>query len=572
MATTQTKYGLGQVIETFNNNQKQSIPTVFTPVRVTDIVLDDKHPEFESLGSWNGIGTIKYQLVYESTVNNDPKQNLSAKSLFPNLKYYPLKNEIVWIISLPSSDTQDNNNISNYYVYPINIWNNQHHNALPDISNPDNVSSNTNLDYTDTGNGIYRRINDDSSDIDLGKTFKEKLRIHPLLPYEGDMIIEGRWGNSIRLGSTVRSNISNLWSKNGDEGNPIIILRNGQSSDLPKEGWIPQLEDINKDKSSIYITNNQTIPIQVASTNQKSFNQQITPTNITQPVINNTTSTQPPTQPTPTPTPQPAAPITTTPAASSNPNTFNEDSEEFSPFGDTGPGSSFGGEDPNKLNSVVEEVKPEEKTAATEDSNKGFDKDKYELFYSVKHEAQPANSNWCAVTATSIVLNYYDANTNQKVICQWYTGADNRKNKTTPTLTRNIEWKSAFADKYDVTSLKSKYPGGLTYIRENLGKYSAKLSTESDADWIKRGENELHATIVSRFKSLQRPLILQVRSMGDKNDSEAMHFVVVNGLDTNGNLIINDPGKNKGSNIILLKSRLRPWGTTLDHAEIPVTE
>jgi hypothetical protein len=39
------------------------------------------------------------------------------------------------------------------------------------------------------------------------------INIHPLLPYEGDMLYEGRFGNSIRFGSTVKnSSIPNPWS------------------------------------------------------------------------------------------------------------------------------------------------------------------------------------------------------------------------------------------------------------------------------------------------------------------------------------------------------------------------
>ena len=33
------------------------------PVRVTDIVLDDKHPKFSEVGEWNGLGTIFFTSV-----------------------------------------------------------------------------------------------------------------------------------------------------------------------------------------------------------------------------------------------------------------------------------------------------------------------------------------------------------------------------------------------------------------------------------------------------------------------------------------------------------------------------
>ena len=100
-----------------------------------------------------------------------------------------------------------------------------------------------------------------------GSTFIERSNIHPLLPYAGDIIIEGRWGNSIRFGSTVQSNnliYNNDWSKEGENGNPITIIRNGQPEDVSSEGYLPIVENINTDLSSIYLTSNQAIPLETS--------------------------------------------------------------------------------------------------------------------------------------------------------------------------------------------------------------------------------------------------------------------------------------------------------------------
>ena len=46
------------------------------------------------------------------------------------------------------------------------------------------------------------------------------MNIHPILPFAGDKIVEGRFGNSIRLGSTATTDgeIKNNWSEGSDEG------------------------------------------------------------------------------------------------------------------------------------------------------------------------------------------------------------------------------------------------------------------------------------------------------------------------------------------------------------------
>lgn len=106
------------------------------------------------------------------------------------------------------------------------------------------------------------------------KTFVPKDKIRGLLPYEGDRIYEGRNGASIRFGTTVTNpTTKNPWSEGGNDGDPITIIRNGQYVDFDDSETIaPILEDINRDASSIYMTNNQQIPIDVASKNLTTFN------------------------------------------------------------------------------------------------------------------------------------------------------------------------------------------------------------------------------------------------------------------------------------------------------------
>ena len=85
---------------------------------------------------------------------------------------------------------------------------------------------------------------------------------------EGDYIIDGRFGNSLRLGNTVPNGltpIENNWSVTGSVGDPITIISNGHHKETPSYKSIT--EDINLDKSSAYFTSTQKIPIEVASTN-----------------------------------------------------------------------------------------------------------------------------------------------------------------------------------------------------------------------------------------------------------------------------------------------------------------
>lgn len=94
-----------------------------------------------------------------------------------------------------------------------------------------------------------------------GYTFpKNPKSLDRLQPFEGDDLIQGRFGQSIRLGSTVEGDMSvysekPTW-KGGSNSDPILILNVRKQSGSGKNYTV---EDIDKDKSSIYLTSTQKI-------------------------------------------------------------------------------------------------------------------------------------------------------------------------------------------------------------------------------------------------------------------------------------------------------------------------
>ena len=104
------------------------------------------------------------------------------------------------------------------------------------------------------------------------------------MPFAGDQILEGRFGNSIRLGNTSKINaeVTNNWSITGSSGNPITIIRNGQNPEVEPPSWKPITEDINKDLSSVYLTSNQQIPINTGFKDQSYSNPPVIPTEYNQ--------------------------------------------------------------------------------------------------------------------------------------------------------------------------------------------------------------------------------------------------------------------------------------------------
>ena len=261
-----------------------SLPNILSKVnkikvgRVNEIILNQFHPKFEEVGGYNGLGTIFFE-----ENNYSLNSNNKAKPFFPQISSYPLINELVLIFKLPNSDMGIlQSEESFYYVNIVNLWNSPHHNAYPNPTKDKPLKSEQKRDYQKTQSGAVRRVTDESTEILLNdptnptqQTFVEKSNISPLLPFPGDNIYQGRWGNSIRLGSTAKPindlPSENPWSSFGENGSPITLIRNGQNTENVTEGWIPINENINQDFSSIYLTSTQKIPIGVASQNYFSY-------------------------------------------------------------------------------------------------------------------------------------------------------------------------------------------------------------------------------------------------------------------------------------------------------------
>lgn len=219
----------------------------------------------EGTGNDGAISVEVLQEVGSTTSNIIP----NVLPLFPNYKNYPLVNEVVMVVALANNDFQNNfNRLTYYYINPINLWNSQETNPLP-LPTQNVKSSSQNKGYLETQTGNPNKPDSqNNTTFRPGTYFQERGIVNPLYSFEGDTILEGRFGNSLRLGNTVPNNIANLnnnWSTTGSLGDPITIISNGLHSESPSFNSIT--EDINIDKSSIWLTSTQQIPIEVSSQN-----------------------------------------------------------------------------------------------------------------------------------------------------------------------------------------------------------------------------------------------------------------------------------------------------------------
>lgn len=186
--------------------------TIEFSAEVVDIILDDKHPDFEKLGGWSIIGMIKYRPLED----NSPK-NLSTFSyalpLNPSSRSYPFEGELITIVTgLPTSNTYGKESFSvNYYKNPVNIKNTSDNNSY------------------------------DSNNKFVGSTTHSNV-----LPKRGDVLYEGRFQNSLKFSSD-------------ENGNPITIIRNGRQETSTNKF---STEDVNNDSSLIVFSSKQKVNIE----------------------------------------------------------------------------------------------------------------------------------------------------------------------------------------------------------------------------------------------------------------------------------------------------------------------
>ena len=181
-----------------------------------------------------------------STYFND--KLIYAKPSNINMKQIPLVGEFVLIYkTFNQQATTDRWREGWYYVASIDIQSSINHNMLPGLSD-----------------GARQETIDETKP---GKTFNQKA-VSPLQPYEGDFLLEGRWGNSIRFGNTISTSYPDgyyykapTWFTPGGQNtndilqsDPIITISNGRNN---KQGREFVVEDLENDASSLYLTSTQ---------------------------------------------------------------------------------------------------------------------------------------------------------------------------------------------------------------------------------------------------------------------------------------------------------------------------
>ena len=209
-------------------------PVEFSVAEVLDVSSFDTYKHTDS----NTYTLFSCQARLDGPIN---RPVVSVKPININIKKIPIIGELILVFKLNSSLVSSDvyNQEQWYYLSTIDLNSSINHNSMGDYTNYENATT-----------------------TPPGKKFPE-IDINPLQPYEGDVILEGRWSNSIRFGSTPAKSTDKLYTIPADvewsgdtPGDPITIISNGRKIKPNSKFAIESPAD---DASSIYLSSTQKI-------------------------------------------------------------------------------------------------------------------------------------------------------------------------------------------------------------------------------------------------------------------------------------------------------------------------
>ena len=227
---------------------------------VIDVILNEEDLPLEADGTptYSLIGAIKGRMV--NSQHKQPENRLGwIQPLDANIKQYPIIGEYVIVGRYLGRY---------YYTQTVNMLGSVNSNSYPGYSGGQAslVSSNGSQAGSDaeevSATGTPNKAA--TGEFTVGDPFVPNSLIRQLYPSFGDVIFNGRFGQSIKFGS------------NPDTLEPNVIIRAGQLTDaeafgktadvddLKENANKPVVEDINADGSSLWITSDQEVPLEVA--------------------------------------------------------------------------------------------------------------------------------------------------------------------------------------------------------------------------------------------------------------------------------------------------------------------
>lgn len=182
------------------------------------------------INAYSDQNSNKYSVLVRTTNGSE----IEVKPASNSFLQIPLYGEHVLIFKGYRNTSNFTQRRFEWYYWPLYpIQNEINENSLPEAFGPKRFDDET---------------KPSSDDVKLGNKFQPES-VPGIQPFEGDTLLQGRFGNVIRLGSSETP----FWS--GTNGSPIIILSNSTK----RNSTTYRVENVDLDASSLWLTTTQKI-------------------------------------------------------------------------------------------------------------------------------------------------------------------------------------------------------------------------------------------------------------------------------------------------------------------------
>tara|TARA_R110002012_G_scaffold186759_2_gene353501 strand:+ start:449 stop:1492 length:1044 start_codon:yes stop_codon:yes gene_type:complete len=225
-----------------SRTQSEGPREVVIPVEVMEVMLSESHPEFKKLSLM--VGSIKGRRY-------DTDSEKWYNPLDPSDLKIPLIGEAVLLVQAPNKAIISRKTSRAFrYISTIGLFGDISNNAAPGFVKPKDLSSSP-ISFTGNMGG--------SSEEQTISEYVPRIQIPPLVAFEGDRIIQGRWGNAIRFSNTSNgSDDQTFWNNSGTDGDPITIISNG----IEELESFTRTEDLNDGSSNLILSSTQQIEME----------------------------------------------------------------------------------------------------------------------------------------------------------------------------------------------------------------------------------------------------------------------------------------------------------------------
>lgn len=236
----------------------------FEEAIVTDVIVNNEHPDYAKDGY--NVGMVKFRRTTSNAFK--PEEQLDwAYPMYANISQYPLIGEIVYVFRGLNRW---------YYLIKFNVSNRVTAQDLPELipeTGPGDIASQRSDDYRST---VAPKKVGSTGKPPLGEYFQDLEKVYRLKHFEGDFLLEGRSGQTVRFGAAwLRGKVNSTardkkipWQSTEKDQQPNLLIRVGPDPDAVRTvdtifGQV--IEDINKDVTSWWMTTDQIVPLRVES-------------------------------------------------------------------------------------------------------------------------------------------------------------------------------------------------------------------------------------------------------------------------------------------------------------------